>query len=140
MNRTQDLLASVISVSIATALFAGCLDSRQSSNGSDVFNHPQDYVGKTVRVCGYIRDEFEDQNIFISRDASLQPNGPGLGFISEHDSSRPSPWNARSTCVTGILERTGCGVVTTSGEMTVCLWSRFPYALRVLVTNKDGKN
>lgn len=138
MNRTQDFLASVVSACIATALLAGCLGDRQNSASSDVFNHPQDHIGQTIRVCGYIRDEFEEQNIWISRGASLQPDGSGLGFISGYNSRGPSPWNDRSTCVTGLLERTGCGVVT-SGGMTICTGSTFPYAVRVLVTDKGVK-
>jgi hypothetical protein len=103
---------------------------RERSISSDVFHNPQNYVGQTVRVCGYIHDAFEDQNIWISRRVIHEPQGPGLGFISESNASGPSQWNNRDTCVTGRIERSGCGI-----EL-ICSASNFPYAVRVFEARK----
>jgi hypothetical protein len=113
-------------------LLTSCLVGKQDSSSSDVFYHPQNYVGRTVRVCGYIHDAFEDQNIWISRNVIHEPRGPGLGFISGNASPGPSPWNNRNACVTGRLERSGCGADT------ICSASNFPYAVRVVPTKSNA--
>jgi hypothetical protein len=113
-------------------LLVACAGGGRVSAGSDVFRNPAEFVGQTVRVCGYIHDRFEDQNIWVSRRVIAEPKGPGLGFISGKNSVKPSRWDNRETCVTGRVEKTGCA------ETMICNWSSFPYALRLL-PEKDQK-
>jgi hypothetical protein len=78
-----------------------------------------------VHLCGYIRDAFEDGNIWINRRAVDEQGGLGLGFISDRLSGAPGPWHDQTRCVTGVIVRTGCA------QDNICTWSNFPYALSV---------
>lgn len=110
---------------ILCLLILGCTSTSSSDNYSAVFLHPQDYVGKQVHLCGYIRDDFEDKNIWVSRRA-MKKDGAGLGFISDRRTEGPGQWNDQTRCVTGEIVRTGCA------QENICSWSNFPYALKVI--------
>jgi hypothetical protein len=121
---------SVVMLS-ALCLSSGCAGSayeRQSNHA--VFSDPASYIGKQVRVCGYIHDTFEDQNIWIDRRAMESDDGLGLGFMSNRKADTPSEWHQHTRCVTGEIVRTGCA------EDAICSWSSFPYALKTAGTDK----
>lgn len=53
------LFSVTLLVAVASDAIAG--------NGSGVFAHPEQYVGKAVTVCGYVEDRSEDRNIWVDR-------------------------------------------------------------------------
>ncbi len=107
----------------ATLTVCACVSAGTAGN-LNVFRNPQSFVGQQVRLCGYIRDAFEDGNIWASRRA-MDEDGLGLGFVSDRDPEAPGPWHEQTRCVTGEIVRSGCA------EENICFWSHFPYALRV---------
>lgn len=106
------------------ALVTACVAGQRRSMSGEVFQHPERFVGQAVSLCGYIHDRFEDANIWISRRAEREPHGLGLGFASDQTSHRPTPWDNRVACVTGRIERSGCGEGT-----LVCLHTEHAYEL-----------
>jgi hypothetical protein len=56
-RETNLLFSTMILVTIASGAIAG--------TGTGVFAHPENYVGKTVTVCGYVEDRSEDRNRFL---------------------------------------------------------------------------
>ena len=121
--------ATVFTALCMAVVVAGCMGDKRRSISAQVFEDPARFVGQSVRMCGYIRDRFEDANIWISRRAEREPQGLGLGFVSDDVSHRPTKWDNRVTCVTGRIERRGCG----EGR-TICTDSTFAYAI---ILSKD---
>lgn len=99
-----------------------------SARDADIFERPELNLEQEVTLCGYIRSAFEDNNIWIDRNAwVLRADGDphvGLGL-------RPDPYDLlarkhdRRGCVRGEVIRTGCG------EEAICTDSSFPYAIRL---------
>jgi hypothetical protein len=118
--------ALAITALCASVIVAACLSEQRRSTGAEVFRDLARFVGQTVRICGYIHDRAEDANIWISRRAQHEPNGLGLEFFSDATSRRPTKWDNRVTCVTGRVERTGCG----RGEL-ICNETYFQYEIRL---------
>ncbi len=109
---------------VAMMLFVTACAGVQSRNEETaVFLQPQLYVGKTVTVCGYIHDRFEDNNIWPSA-FSDRDTGAGLGFIAARQSGEESQHDGHKACVVGEIVRTGCG------EDQICSWSNYRYALK----------
>jgi hypothetical protein len=113
------------SLCVALTVWA-CASGGSTSANLDVFRNPQNFLGQQVRLCGYIRDAFEDSNIWVTRRA-LDEDGLGLGFLSDRALQAPGPWHAQTRCVTGEIVYTGCA------KENVCGWSNFPYALKVSI-------
>lgn len=111
----------------AALVLGACASSEPRTEDSGVFRNLQNYVGQEVRLCGYIRDVFEDGNIWINKRAVDEDGGLGLGFISNRALEAPGPWHNQTRCVTGEIVRTGCA------QENICSWSNFPYALRVSI-------
>ena len=107
----------------AALLLTACVTV--STDAADIFKRPGAYLEQEVRVCGYIRSEGENNNIWMDRNAWRQGANAGLGL-------RIQPYNLladehdQNACITGVVIRTGCG------EETICTDSNFPYALRVV--------
>ena len=105
-------------------LLSACATDLSHTESSAVFRSPSDYVGKQVRVCGYIHDSFEDANIWPSRSAS-QRDTVGLGLISNRAQGHSGPLHNQTRCVKGVVVRTGCAAEN------ICTGSNFPYALKL---------
>jgi hypothetical protein len=108
-------------------VLGACVSADQSNEDREIFRNPRDHVGQRVRLCGYIRDAFEDGNIWVNQRAMEADGGLGLGFISDRPPETSGPWHGQIKCVTGEIVRTGCA------EENICPWSNFPYALRASI-------
>lgn len=114
--------------SFCAALALGaCASPELRTDDTEIFRAPQNYVGQQVGLCGYIRDTFEDRNIWANQHAVDEDGDLGLGFISNRALEAPGPWHNQTRCVTGEIVRTGCA------QESICSWSNFPYALRVSI-------
>lgn len=99
-------------------LIASCATRPPPQSEQAIFDRPQDFVGRTVRVCGYSVSPFNVQQA-DPRTSDAAPVGLDV-LIDE-----PEPGYRRGRrCVTGTVERTGCGV-----EM-ICIRYTFEYAVR----------
>lgn len=102
------------------------------------FRHPEQFVGQTVTVCGYVTFQREDQNIWYSKDESLQPfslsmdgGTRGLGLLIDEE-VRLGAWpHGRSGCFKGRIVYTGCWDRMADGTDTLCPWTPFDHALLI---------
>ena len=102
----------------ATALWvAGCAGAVPDNESEAVFSNPAAYVGKQVRLCGYIHDRFEDTNIWPSRSASLRGERE-LGFFDD-DKARMHELDGKSVCIKVEIVRTGLGEKDENGEFLI---------------------
>jgi hypothetical protein len=115
-------------LSVVVFLSTACSGPATSSLG--VYDNPAGFVGQKVRVCGYIRDEPEDRQIWPSHSAYKKSasgsNTRGLGFLSKAASSGAArgPLHDKTGCVTATIIRTGCATDK------ICLWSDYDYAAK----------
>jgi len=115
----------IFASTIAVFFVAACTGApRQSREGAAIFVDPSAFVGRQVRLCGYIHDTFEDSNIWPTTRAA-RTDGSGLGLISDRSSHAPGALHNRNTCIDVEIVRTGCG------QEVICDWSHFEYAARV---------
>ena len=110
---------------IAVVVSSGCATRGANEPYRDVFDRPQNYVGRTMLLCGYVQDEFENSNIYPSRRAARANPDTGLGFISGAQQAERRPWHNKTLCREVEIVRTGCS------EEMICHWSNFPYAARL---------
>lgn len=109
----------LISVVASCSLACGCVTA-DGPQLREVAQRPDVYLGRTVRVCGYVRNAHEDHGIWRSSHAYARRQRAMLGLMP----AKATP-HATSTCLTGEIVRTGCGAET------ICLdTADVPFALR----------
>jgi hypothetical protein len=91
-------------LSVASFLLTSCANT----DSGDIFKNPARFAGKKVKVCGYVRNEFENQGIWLSR-SDYQKDENGLGYIAGAKSATSGQFNGSTRCVSGSIVRTGCG-------------------------------
>lgn len=111
------------------------LSSCATTSTPSPFENPENYEGRSVRVCGFVTSGFEDGNIWASRETAWRdlpldrsPTG-GLALVAGYleASRRFDHLNGRVTCLSGVIIRTGCG------DENICNWTPFRYGLRAAV-------
>lgn len=110
------IISLIISVS-------SCVSTKETELTRKVAATPSDFVGKSVRVCGYVRNQHEDHGIFLTRRSYRNEEQPMLGLdsaVALHNTKQ---------CLSGIIIRTGCG------EDMICLDYAVPYSLKTEIKN-----
>ena len=110
--------SALISLALCTC------SSLSSSASTAIFEQPQSYVGKVVKLCGYVDLSTEYTNIWPNEHAK-EVGGTGLGVIYYGHNARAL--SKKVACLTGEIIRTGCK----TDKTIICNWSNFDYAIRV---------
>lgn len=107
---------------------AGCV-----TPGGEIFSDPSRFEGRTVRLCGYFRDRFEDRNIWRSEAAyRRRDEDGGIGLLPARPLNEPSDLDGRNACIRAVIVRTGCTVES------ICSWSYFPWAATEVAAARIG--
>jgi hypothetical protein len=97
-----------------------CSCVHSGSPRSDIYVHPEQYVGQSVSVCGYIVDS---ANIVESADREDRTRRGGLSIVER---GPLNPLRRGWTCLEGEIVHFGCG----SGPR-ICLEAVFDYAIKI---------
>lgn len=87
---------------------------------SDIYVHPEQYVGRVVSVCGYIVDS---ANMVESADSEDRTRPGGLSIA---DRGTLDPLHRGRICVEGEIVHLGCA----SGSR-ICLEAVYDYAIKI---------
>jgi hypothetical protein len=110
-----------LGISACAALASSCA-AYGNNELQRLVERPESFVGRTVRVCGWVTNGHEDHGIWTSEAAWARHDRAILGLIPSSSRDR----YAERACMRGQVVRTGCG-----GELQ-CLDKAgdVPFALR----------
>jgi len=112
---------------ITVAFVLVCWDcSTAASSSNVVFERPQAYLGKQVRVCGYVHFALEDTNIWPD-ERTQKMRGDGLGILYFGHDAAVFRLNGMVKCISGKIIRTGCK----TDKDKICNWSDNDYAIQL---------
>jgi hypothetical protein len=117
-------------VSLSLAVAALCPACATASNRREpVFSHSAQFVGRDVRICGFMIDS---SNIVESENREDRQRQGGLSILLR---GPLDPFHRGRICVEGVISYLGCE----SGRI-VCMDAAFDYAIavrRVLSRSRD---
>ena len=93
---------------------------------------PADYVGQTVRTCGWARNGFEEQWISVAR-YPYAPDGtiaPGFEVDWHKRAERTAQGESEWRCISGHVEPT-CGPLPET-DTAVCVSTGSPYGWKIV--------
>ena len=116
MKRAHFSLATSL---IVAAVLAGCV-SLTDDRLLFVAAQPTAYVGRDVRVCGWVRNGHEDHGIWASRRAHRRGDLPILGLDPVQEGTHHETY----TCLSGRIIQMGCGTNICFDTAAVDYWLR----------------